>query len=434
MNYNEVVDEIYQSYLRVKPLIAAGLDRDVRRPETVLGLAAELEVLPPRSRVITVTGSKGKGTASRTLAAILRVETSKKVGLLISPHESEHLDRMRINGEPIAEHRFVEIYKRLRPRLIAKQAEFSNSEYLSPSGLFLLVGLIWFREQGVEHFVLECGRGAKWDECGNIPAVGSIVTSILLEHPEYLGPGLDDIAADKLSVGSNPDFVAIDETADSLNRRLGLIGGPIVADSPTQTQYFEPNWIEKSWRLATAAAGAYLKRPSSSFDPIREACISSASFFTGAVEGVPLFVEGAISLETLDQSFARKLIDRYGSNLLVVLSLPDDKPGAALIEYIQSLGVQPKHIVIEGDEYLHYDLIKKSYPDDILFSASRLDGQDFRDTFTDSIHRSKPPAIYAIGTQSFIRLLRIYNQASYKYSKPSTVSFPMCCPKLTVRE
>ncbi len=197
MGYQRALDEIFASYLRAKDGLLGKYDREVRTPEVVVDLARRLDLLPPRDRLVRVTGSKGKGSVTRLVAALLgEARPGEPVGCVTSPEEIEHTDRMRVDGEPIPEADFVRIWSGLRGRLDLAERELPPGRYLSPSGLMLLVALSWFRERGVVHFVIEGGRGVRWDEVGRMPSKVGVVTSVFLEHAEYIGPDIADVAAD----------------------------------------------------------------------------------------------------------------------------------------------------------------------------------------------------------------------------------------------
>lgn len=369
MNYTQTLDLIFQSYLAAKPLIAGKLDREVRDPQILLDVAAQLDLLPPADRVLKVTGSKGKGTVARLCAEALR--PFGKVALLVSPEEITHLDRMRINGQPISEDAFIASFEAIWQAVPALEVP----HYLSPYGLFLLVALHWFKQQGVDYFVLETGRGVKFDEGGQLAAKLGVVTSVFLEHPTYLGPSLGQISADKLSI--------VESCADIL-----------VADTQMPVGETTPGWYQKSQELAQQAVQQFIGQ---AVDLPDAPC---ASFGQRQLEGHSLYYEGMIAPGSADRTFLSRLIDRYDGAVCFYISLPDDKDFAGVCEILEELGCDNRHIIMTGERgFLSYDQARTktvAYEGPYDDVAALQTGLNFEG------HRAR----YFIGTQTFLRLVK----------------------------
>jgi dihydrofolate synthase/folylpolyglutamate synthase len=369
MNYTQTLDLIFQSYLAAKPLIAGKFDRDVRNPQIILDVAAQLDLLPPADRVLKVTGSKGKGTVARLCAEALRL--FGKVGLLVSPEEITHLDRMRIDGQAISEDDFITSFEAVWQAVPALEAP----QYLSPYGLFLLVALHWFKQQGVDYFVLETGRGVKFDEGGQLAAKLGVVTSVFLEHPTYLGPSLGQIAADKLSI--------VESCADIL-----------VADTQMPVGETAPGWYQKSQGVAQQAVQQFIGQ---AVDLPDAPC---ASFGQRQLEDCTLYYEGMIAPESADRAFLSRLIDRYDGSVCFYISLPDDKDFQGVCEILEELSCDNRHIIMTGERgFLSYGqartktLAYEGPYDDVAALQTGLNFEDHR-------------ACYFIGTQTFLRLVK----------------------------
>lgn len=405
--FDRVLDEIYRSYMRAKQLVAGMPDRDVRKPRIILDIAERLKLIPERQSVVKVTGSKGKGTTTRLIAELISNEVSyKKTGLLISPEEIEHTDRMRINGKSISTPDFIKIFEELHPTLLEVERRLNAGEYLSPFGIFLLVGLTWFRKEGVRHFVLEGGRGARFDEVGQIESKVGVVTSILNEHPTYLGPSLEDIARDKLSILNNSNSVVLDETANIWVHRLKLPYSPIVVSAlkpHDDMQYSAPKWYRLDLAMAKAAVGQYLGRSIHVSD--LRLNFQTASFGTLSLDGHAVIYEAVISLKSLDREFVDKLT-RDGKTI-VVASLPDDKDVDRLVSFFNARHITLRHVVLTGTRgYLHYHRTEEKYGQSILATINYDDTQSLK-LALQNIANTNPAAIfYLIGTHTFIRLVK----------------------------
>lgn len=154
-------------------------------------------------KTIHVAGTNGKGSVCHTLAAILQA-SGLKVGLYTSPHLLDFRERIRVNGEMIPEERVTEFVEKERPFF----------EPLSPSFFELTTALAfkYFQEQEVDIAVIEVGLGGRQD-CTNIinPDL-SIITNISLDHTQFLGNTLEEIAAEKAGIIKSGVPVIVGET------------------------------------------------------------------------------------------------------------------------------------------------------------------------------------------------------------------------------
>ena len=102
-------------------------------------------------RTIHVTGTKGKGSVSRMLAALLRA-TGARVGLYTSPHIEQLCERIDVEGAPVNEQTFVAAFNELRPLLEGAGAELTHFELLTAA-------FCAFRAEQVDWAVIEVGIG-----------------------------------------------------------------------------------------------------------------------------------------------------------------------------------------------------------------------------------------------------------------------------------
>src|ERR1700730_8313130 len=247
--------------MRVKDRVKGRPDREVRNPTRLISLAHALELVPPANQIIRVTGSKGKGTTSRLIARYLQAaHPDSKIALFVSPEEFEHRDRMSINGTPISENEFATIFEELHPRLTQLENSFGESDYFSPFGLFLLVALVWFNRNRAQIYVLESGRGVLADEVGLVPSIVSVVTSIFLEHSEALGPTIDEIAKDKLSIASTSSIVVLSESAKEYYTGSSVALSCEEIEVPSFKGSTDlPAWLTYDDKLARSAVEAFLR-------------------------------------------------------------------------------------------------------------------------------------------------------------------------------
>lgn len=154
-------------------------------------------------RTIHIAGTNGKGSCSHTLAAILQ-EAGYKVGLYTSPHLVDFRERIRINGTPISEEYVIDFVDKHR----------SFFEPLHPSFFELTTAMAfrYFADEQIEVAIIEVGLGGRLD-CTNIITPDlSIVTNISLDHMQFLGNTLAQIASEKAGIIKSGVPVVIGET------------------------------------------------------------------------------------------------------------------------------------------------------------------------------------------------------------------------------
>ncbi|MBS0630126.1 MAG: bifunctional folylpolyglutamate synthase/dihydrofolate synthase [Verrucomicrobia bacterium] len=136
---------------------------------------------------VHIGGTNGKGSVSRKLATALE-NAGYRVGLYISPHIAEFEERITINGEKIPKQQVVDYYAQI------DDPEFNFFECAT------WMCFQYFKEKQVDIGIIEVGLGGTLDSTNVLKPVLSIITSIGLDHTEYLGDTLDKIAAQKAGI------------------------------------------------------------------------------------------------------------------------------------------------------------------------------------------------------------------------------------------
>ena len=188
-------DFVYQSYLQAASHqdYAAG-DSSKRHPELTKTLLRQKSVTP----CVVITGSKGKGSVANMISRIL--QTKYKVGLMTSPHIADFRERFRVNDSMISEKDFCRIMTQIQPEIVDISDGLPDDMCISPMGIQADLALTWFREMHTDFNVLECGKGAKFDDVNNIRHDYAVINRIFLEHTRELGGTLCEIAQDKAHV------------------------------------------------------------------------------------------------------------------------------------------------------------------------------------------------------------------------------------------
>ncbi|MCT4716581.1 bifunctional tetrahydrofolate synthase/dihydrofolate synthase [Enterobacteriaceae bacterium H18W14] len=173
--------------------IELGLDR-------VKKVAATLNVLKPAPTVFTVAGTNGKGTTCRTLEMAL-IAAGYSVGVYSSPHLVRYTERVRIQNEELDEAYHTAAFAQIEAA--RGETTLTYFEYSTLSALLL------FRQLNVDVVILEVGLGGRLDATNIVDADVAVVTSIALDHTDWLGPDRESIGREKAGVfrGGKPAIV-----------------------------------------------------------------------------------------------------------------------------------------------------------------------------------------------------------------------------------
>lgn len=123
----------------------------------------------------------------------------KKTGLFTSPHLVRINERFQINGEDVSDEQFLDAF--LKVEKAAKEYEAEGEGHPSYFETLFLMGMLIFKEAGVEYLVMETGLGGRLDATNVVEKpLACIITSISRDHTEYLGDTLEAIAGEKAGI------------------------------------------------------------------------------------------------------------------------------------------------------------------------------------------------------------------------------------------
>jgi dihydrofolate synthase/folylpolyglutamate synthase len=181
---------------------------DLGRMRRLMDLMGNPERVSP---VIHVTGTNGKTSTARSITALLAAR-GLRVGTFTSPHLERINERITANGEPINDDDLSEVL-----------ASIALLEPLLPEGdsltwfeILTAAAFRRFTEQPADLAVLEVGLGGLWDATNVADGEVAVVTNIGLDHLEFLGPGLADVAAEKAGIIKAGSTVVLGETRPEL--------------------------------------------------------------------------------------------------------------------------------------------------------------------------------------------------------------------------
>ena len=169
-------------------------------PETVRKGLSRMRAALARSghpesafRVLHVAGTNGKGSTTCFLEAILREISGVRVGLYTSPHLLAPGDRIRSDGRKIPSRDLRECF-RAAARLGRQGDPLTYVEAMT------WVACEWFRRMGVPLAVMETGLGGRWDATTACRPLVSVITTVGVDHREWLGNTLGEIAREKAGI------------------------------------------------------------------------------------------------------------------------------------------------------------------------------------------------------------------------------------------
>ncbi|NLU09973.1 MAG: bifunctional folylpolyglutamate synthase/dihydrofolate synthase [Tepidanaerobacter acetatoxydans] len=196
-------------------------------------------------KIIHVAGTNGKGSTCAMIDSILR-SAGFKVGLYTSPYLEVFNERMRVNGENISDDDLA----RLTDKVHAAVMYMRENNLGSPTEFEVVtaIGFLYFKEQSVDFLVLEVGMGGRLDATNVVTPMVSVITPISLDHQQYLGNTLKDIAREKCGiikpgipvVTSPQEYEAmrvIEEVSNSLNCKLIKVSNEQARES-CETVYY----------------------------------------------------------------------------------------------------------------------------------------------------------------------------------------------------
>ncbi|UEA17439.1 bifunctional tetrahydrofolate synthase/dihydrofolate synthase [Pasteurella canis] len=158
--------------------------------ERIKSVAEQLDLLTPAPFVITVGGTNGKGTTCRLLEMIL-INAGYNVGVYSSPHLIRYNERVRIQGRELPDHRHVESFSFIEEY---KTQSLTYFEFSTLSALHL------FKQAKLDIVILEVGLGGRLDATNIIDSDIAVITSIGIDHIDFLGSDREQIGFEKAGI------------------------------------------------------------------------------------------------------------------------------------------------------------------------------------------------------------------------------------------
>jgi dihydrofolate synthase/folylpolyglutamate synthase len=185
-------------------------------------VASRLDLLKPKATTITVAGTNGKGSTVAVMEQCL-THLGETCGAFTSPHLLDFNERIRVNGLPVDDDEIVAAFEAID--------EARSDISLSYFEFGALAALLIFDRQQVDYQLLEVGLGGRLDAVNIIDADITIITSIGLDHQDWLGPDRETIAIEKCGVARRDRPCVVSELSppDTLLPELARIGAKTIA-------------------------------------------------------------------------------------------------------------------------------------------------------------------------------------------------------------
>ncbi len=148
---------------------------------------------------IHVVGTNGKTSVARMTMALLEAHGAR-AGAYVSPHISSWRERILIHGEPISEEAFGRVVERVEEAAQVADRSAGEEGPVTQFELDTAAAFLAFAEARVDWAVVEAGLGGRLDATNVIPSQLTVLTSVGLDHTEWLGETVEQIAEEKLAV------------------------------------------------------------------------------------------------------------------------------------------------------------------------------------------------------------------------------------------
>ena len=220
-------------------LVLAELAR--RQPENMIGpslerISALMDLLgePQKSApMIHITGTNGKGSTAIIVDALLRAQ-GLRTGRYTSPDLGDPRERISIDGQPISEELFDQVWQDIEPYVAMVDARLIDGIEMTQFEVLTAMAYACFADSPVDVMVVEVGMGGAWDATNVADAAVAVFTPISLDHTDYLGQTLEEIAAEKAGIIKPDSHVVLagqnPAAAKVLLARCAELGVPVIRE------------------------------------------------------------------------------------------------------------------------------------------------------------------------------------------------------------
>jgi len=309
----------------------------MHRLSTLLGLPQH------RFASIHVVGTNGKSSVTRMTAALLEAH-GLSAGACVSPHASRWSERVLLGGEEIDPARFAAAVERTAQAADTVNRGLDEGDAVTQFELATAAAFVALAAADVQAAVVEAGLGGRLDATNTIPSRVTVLTSVGLDHTEWLGDTEEQIAAEKLAVLRDQSTLVVGRVSPAVAALAERVAGErgatllVAPEDPGERVRLHPagRFQRRNFALAIAAAEAFL----GDLDPERVAEVAAGIVIPGRLErlaeGPAIFVDAAHNAEGA-AALAESLPEiAAGRPVVACLAMLGDKDAATTIAALAS--------------------------------------------------------------------------------------------------
>jgi dihydrofolate synthase/folylpolyglutamate synthase len=311
--------------------VRLGLER-MRKLTTALGLPQH------RFASVHVVGTNGKSSVARMTAALLEAH-GLRTGASLSPHLRSWRERTLVGGEPVAARDWAEAVDRVAAAATAVDRSLEDGEAVTQYEAATAASFLALARARVEIAVVEAGLGGRLDATNTIPSRVTVLTSVDLDHTEWLGETELEIAAEKLAVLRDQTTLIVGRVSPpvaELAARLAAERGARLVRAPEDPGpelrlRAAGGFQRRNFALAIAAAEAFLGE----VDPTRVAAVAAELTVPGRLQriatGPDVYVDAAHNRESAAALAEALPTLAAGRSVVACLTVLADKDAGAIV-------------------------------------------------------------------------------------------------------
>jgi dihydrofolate synthase/folylpolyglutamate synthase len=287
---------------------------------------------------IHVVGTNGKSSVTEMTAALLEAH-GRRSGAYLSPHISRWSERVRVGGAEIEPDRFAASVERVAQSVAVVNRSLDGAESITQFEAATAAAFVALAWAGMEFGVIEAGVGGRLDATNVLPSLVTALTSVGLEHTEWLGDTEEEIAAEKLAVLRDHSTLVVGRVSDPVRELAGSFASErsahlvAVAEPKDDLGLAVPGaYARRDFAVAMAAAEAALGE----LDPGRVRAVAASLELPGrmqVLDGSPPLVLDAAHNPAGARALAEALPEAVGGGPVVAcLAMLDDKDAAGVLE------------------------------------------------------------------------------------------------------
>lgn len=253
------------------------------------------------AKIIHVAGTNGKGSVCMYLTQAL-LDCGKHVGTFVSPHLVSIRERILLDGKPVPAEDFslaAEEVKKTAARL--EQQGFCHPTYFE---FLFYTAMLIFEKQAPDYQIMETGLGGRLDATNVLQPVLTVITSISMDHMQYLGNTIREIASEKAGILKNripvvydrnneeAEKIILEKAAEKCSEAFGVRYDPL--NGPSEFDFLPAPYMREN---ALVAAKAFELLPEALPDKRQDSFVSSVRkvHWAGRMDEIcpDIFLDGA---------------------------------------------------------------------------------------------------------------------------------------------